>query len=99
VSKTAATKAESKNNAEARKAYGNATAALRTAHREEFDTLLDQAYADLGMVSPRIKSQQRAAEAAVARAAAAERREARRLAKIEALKAELAALAPGDPLF
>jgi N-methylhydantoinase A/oxoprolinase/acetone carboxylase beta subunit len=88
-----------KNSSEARKAYGMATANLRANNREEFETLLDQAYAELGLLSPRVKRQQRAAEAAKSKAAAAERREERRLARIEALKAELAALAPGDPLF
>lgn len=88
-----------KNTSEARKAYGIAMSQLRELNAEQFATLLDEAYASLGLQSPRVRREERAAEAAAKKAAAAIRREERRLAKIEALKAELAALAPGDPLF
>jgi hypothetical protein len=72
---------------------------LRANNKDEFAMLLDQAYADLGLESPRVRREKRAAEDAVKRAARVEAAEAKRVARIEALKAELAALAPGDPIF
>ena len=93
-------KAESveKNTAGARKAYGMATANLRANNREEFNMLLDAAYVELGLLSPRAKRAERDVFSAEKRAAAAARKEEKRLAKIEALKAELTAL-EADPLF
>ena len=74
----------------ARKAYGDATTALRATHKDEFNALLDQAYANLGLVSPRVKRAEKAAEAAAAKEAAAVKREERRLARIAKLEEELA---------
>jgi hypothetical protein len=101
------TAAEEQANAEqaavGRKAYGEATKALREKYRDEFNSLLDDAYEANGLVSPRKRREANREAAVAAKAAAAVRREERRLAKVAALKAELAALEPtlddGDPVF
>jgi len=84
-----------------RKAYGAAVADLRAAHRDEFDRLLDKAYADLGVESPRLRRERKKAEVFAAKTAAAEKREAAREAKIAKMEAELAALrgVAADPIF
>ena len=90
-----------------RKAYADATRALRNTYREEFNRYLDEAYEALGAVSPRKRRAAAAAAAAEEKAAAAVRREERRLAKIAKMEAELAALKgeqtlvtdAGDPIF
>lgn len=81
-----------------RKAYGAASKALRDAHREEFDGLLDAAYADLGLVSPRVKREQRAVAEAAEKAAREVRREEMRLKKIADLEMQLEALKGGVPI-
>lgn len=84
-----------------RKAYGDAMAALRVAHKEEFNSLLDDFYRSYGMESPRVRREARAEERFTARVAANEAREARRVAKIAKIEAELAALkgVAADPIF
>jgi hypothetical protein len=96
--KKEAAAAEEKDTAVSRKAYGMAQKALREAHADEFATLLDSAYDSLGLRSPRIKRLEREEIAAVKKREAAVKREERRVAKIEKLRAELAAI-EGDPLF
>lgn len=84
---------EKKNNAEVRKAYGKATAALREAHREEFDRLLAAEYEAAGLeVRRRLTPEERAARDAAKEAERAAKAEAKRQAKVAALEAELAAL-------
>lgn len=76
----------------ARKAYGIAMKSLREAHSEEFEGLLDEAYASLGAESPRKRREANRAAAEAARVAAARKREERKAARIAGLEAELAAL-------
>jgi hypothetical protein len=78
--------------AASRKAYGDAMAKLREAHRAEFETLLDREYVVQGMESPAMKRAAREKAAAEAKVARAEAKEARRLAKIAQMEADLAAL-------
>jgi hypothetical protein len=75
-----------------RKAYAAAEKRLKDLHADQFALLLDEAYSDLGVESPRVRRERLAADAAKARAAAALRREERKAAKVAALEAELAAL-------
>lgn len=84
--------ADKKEASVARVAYGKAMKALREQHSEEFESLLDAAYRDLGVESPKSKARRRKEEADKARAEAAARREARKAARVAALEAELAAL-------
>lgn len=72
-----------------RKAYSVATAALKERYSAEFMTLLDLAYTEQGVESPRQRQARKAEEAAAAREAAAEKRAAAKQAKIEAAKALL----------
>jgi hypothetical protein len=75
------------------KAYTAATTALRTAHADEFRSLLHAEYALRGItVKPRLTPEERAAREAEAVAAKAAKAEAKRLAKVAALEAEIAAL-------
>ena len=84
---------EKKNNAEVRKAYGKATAALREAHREEFDALLEAEYEKAGLeVRRRLTADERAARDAAKAAEREAKRQAKVAAKIAALNAELEAL-------
>lgn len=83
---------EKKDNAR-NKAYAAAMTALREAHRDEFDTLLGEAYAAAGL-EPRKRrtAAEIEAEKAAKEAAKAAKAEEKRLAKIEAYKAAIAAL-------
>ena len=84
---------EKKNNAEVRKAYGKATAALREAHKEEFLALLEAEYAKAGLtVRRRLTAEQRAERDAAKAAEREAKKAAKAAAKIAALEAELAAL-------
>ena len=78
---------------QANRFYGIATTALREAHREEFETLLDKAYADGGAVRVKRRSpeQVEAEKVAAAEAKAAAKEAARKekaLATAQALAAE-----------
>lgn len=80
-----------------RKAYGEAMADLRDAHRDEFDRLLKAAYDKYGITVRRRMSAEEAAQAKAAREQVrAERAEQRRLAKIAALQEQIAALTGED---
>lgn len=80
-----------------RKAYAEAMASLRAAHKEEFDGLLSKSYAKHGVT---VRKRMTAAEAAEAKAARerirAEKAEYRRLQKIARLQAEIEALTGDD---
>lgn len=94
-------KKEQRNTPEGKACYAKATSALRIKHREEFSDLLDAEYEAIGMLSPRMKSKAREAERFAAKAAAAERREERRLRQIAEAEATLARLKNDgqDPIF
>ena len=81
-----------------RKCYAVAEKRLKDLHADQFATLLDEAYAEEGVESPRKRRERLAAEAAQAATARRIARESKKVEKIERLKAELAAL-EGDPLF
>lgn len=81
------------------KAYAAATTRLRDLNRGQFTLLLEEEYAKVGLsVRRRKTAEERAAEAAEKARARGLKAEARRLAKIEAHKAAIAAL-EADPLF
>jgi len=96
-----AKEAAPKNSTAARTAYGAAMKALKEAHRDEFADLLDIAYADQALKSPRTKRAEREAAEFIAKQLRADRKEAARLAKITQMEFELAALkgtVSGDPV-
>ena len=72
-----------------RKAYSLATAALKEKHAAEFLDLLDEAYSEQGVESPRQRQNRRAEEAAAARVEREAKKAAAKQAKIEAAKALL----------
>jgi hypothetical protein len=74
-----------------RAAYALATKRLRETYREEFDRYLDEAYAEQGIESPRVKRVARLEEEARVKAERQRIREERARAKVEKLEAELAA--------
>ncbi len=73
-----------------RKAYSAAEKALREAHADEFADLLDKAYADLGIESPRVKRIARQAIADRERQAREERKAAKALDRVNKARQELA---------
>ena len=90
------------------KAYGVATTRLRDAHRDEFNALLGEEYMALGLTPRRRRTAEEIdAEKSAKEQVKAEKAETKRLQKIAALQAEIAALAgvtvedadPGDPIF
>jgi hypothetical protein len=74
-----------------RKAYAAATSRLKELNADQFAMLLDEAYSDQGVESPRNRRDRLAEEAAQARLAAAAKRQARQDAKIAEAKALLEA--------
>ena len=75
------------------KAYTAATTALRDAHRDEFNALLEAEYGKLGLTPRRRRTAEEIeAEAAAKAQVKAERAEQKRLQKIAALQAEIDAL-------
>jgi hypothetical protein len=74
-----------------RKAYADATKALKEKHSGEFADLLDKAYEALEVESPRQRSLRLANEAQEKKDAAEAKRQARQAAKIEEAKALLEA--------
>jgi hypothetical protein len=81
----------------ARKAYGEAMAALRDAHRDEFEALLSAKQAAYGVeVRRRLSPAERAERAAAEAVEKAAKAEAKRQAKIRALEEQIAALTGGE---
>lgn len=74
---------------DSQKAYNAAGKALRMRHPEEFQTCLDAAYADMGIVSPRLRKEERAAAAAAKREQVIANKKARKQKKIDAAVALL----------
>ena len=81
-----------------RKAYTTASSELRKAHEAEFADLLDKAYADLGVESPRVRRARIKAEKSKAQSERLEANRLKREKRIADLEAQLASL-KGDPIF
>jgi hypothetical protein len=74
-----------------RKAYAAAEKALKALHVEQFALLLDEAYADLGVDSPRVRREKAAEDAAAKRLLNAQKKERAAQARLEAAAALLRA--------
>lgn len=80
-----------------RKAYAEATATLRKAHKDEFDSLLHAAYEKHGVAVRKRMTAEEAAQAKAAREQVkAERAEQRRLEKIARLQPQIAELSEAE---
>jgi len=74
-----------------RKAYSTAEKALKSLHVEQFALLLDKAYADLGVDSPRVRRNKAAEEVAMKRLLNEQKKERAAQARLEAAAALLRA--------
>jgi hypothetical protein len=72
-----------------RKAYSQATATLKQRHADEWNDLLDEAYAAQGVDSPRVRRRKKVEEKEQARLLRAQQQKRKEQEKIEAAKALL----------